>query len=154
MRNMHKKTWILMADGHHARAWEWRNPDEPLSLVGDLTVSSENATSFSRDMKSDKPGRSFSSIGPRRSAMEPRHDPHELEKSKFAVRLAGLLDEAFHQSRFRQLILIAPPHMLGNLRNCLSDQISKSVIGEVDKDLMKADITAVQYHTAKFLTTI
>lgn len=145
-------TWILTADGHHARTWEWKNPDAPLALVADFIASAENASSFSRDLKSDKPGRSFASVGSRRSSMEPTQDPHEFEKTRFAASLCNALDEALRQGRFRQLIVIAPPHMLGYLRENFSKQISQTVIGEVDKDLMKSDVSALLYHAAPFLS--
>lgn len=149
---IHPLTWILTADGHHARVWEWRNRDEPLSLVSDFVSSAENAKSFSRDLKSDRPGRSFASTGARRSAIEPRHDPHDLEKQNFARKLAGNLDEALQQNRFHRLVIIAPPHMLGDLRNCFSNQIRKVVIGESDKDFMNADVEALYYHVAQLAT--
>lgn len=145
-------TWILTADGHHARTWEWKNLDAPLALVADFIASAENTSSFSRDLKSDKPGRSFASVGSRRSSMEPAHDPHEFEKTRFAASLGKALDEALRQGRFRQLIVIAPPHMLGYLRENFSKQVSQAVIGEVDKDLMKSDVSALLYHTAPFLS--
>lgn len=151
-RKIEPLTWILTADGQHARTWEWKNADVSLALVADLISSADSASSFSRDLKSDKPGRSFSSMGARRSAMEPAHDPHELEKTKFAAKLADALDTALRQGRFRRLIVIAPPRMLGDLRNHFSKQLGEAVIGEVDKDLMKSDTSALLYHVKPFLS--
>lgn len=151
-RKIEPLTWILTADGQHARTWEWKNSDISLALVADLISSADSVSSFSRDLKSDKPGRSFASTGTRRSAMEPAHDPHELEKTKFAAKLADALDAAFKQGRFRRLIVIAPPRMLGDLRGHFSKQLSEAVIGEVDKDLMKSDASALLYHAKPFLS--
>lgn len=151
-RKIEPLTWILTADGQHARTWEWKNADVSLVLVADLISSADSISSFSRDLKSDKPGRSFSSMGARRSAMEPAHDPHELEKTKFAAKLAAALDAALQQGRFRCLVVIAPPRMLGDLRNHFSKQLAETVIGEVDKDLMKSDTSALLYHVKPFLS--
>lgn len=151
-RKIEPLTWILTADGQHARTWEWKNADVSLALVADLISSADSASSFSRDLKSDKPGRSFSSMGARRSAMESAHDPHELEKTKFAAKLADALDTALRQGRFRRLVVIAPPRMLGDLRNHFSKQLAEAVIGEVDKDLMKSETSALLYHVIPFLS--
>lgn len=153
-RKIEPLTWILTADGQHARTWEWKNSDVSLALVADLISSAESVSSFSRDLKSDKPGRSFSSVGPRRSAMEPAHDPHKLEETKFAAKLADALGAAFNRGRFRRLIVIAPPRMLGDLRKHFSKQLAEAVIGEIDKDLMKSDTSALLYHVKPFLSAV
>jgi len=145
-------TWILTADGHHARAWEWKTADVSLALVADLISSADSASSFSRDLKSDKPGRSFASVDARRSAMEPAHDPHDFEKTRFAAKLADTLGAALHQGRFCHLIVIAPPRMLGDLRQHFPKPLQDAVIGEVDKDLMKSDAPALLYHAKPFLS--
>lgn len=152
IRKIEPLTWILTADGQHARTWEWKNANVSLALVADLISSAETVSSFSRDLKSDRPGRSFASVGARRSAMEPPHDPHELEKTKFAAKLAESLDAALKQGRFRRLIVIAPPRMLGDLRSHYSKQLAEAVIGEVDKDLMKSDASSLLYHVKPFLS--
>jgi protein required for attachment to host cells len=146
---MHPLTWILTADGHHSRVWEWKSRDEPLTLVPDFIRKVENASKFSRDMKSDKPGRSFASKGMERSSIEPRSDPHTHEKDEFARALAGDLDEALKAHRFRKLIVIAPPHMLGSLRQNFSSQLEQAILGESDKDYMNADVEALYYHAAQ-----
>jgi hypothetical protein len=59
----------------------------------------------SRDLKSDKPGRSYSSArGGMRHALEPPHDYHKLEKHRFTA----LLAEACGRREFDQLILVSP----------------------------------------------
>lgn len=150
-QNASTLTWILTADGHHARTWEWKTADAPLAPVTDVIASAKTTASFSRDLKSDKPGRSFASVGTRRSAMEPAHDPHNLEKTRFAAALAKSLDEALKAGRFRRLIVIAPPHMLGDLRAHFSKPVAQAVVGEIDKDLMKSDLPTLLEHTAPFL---
>lgn len=148
-RGLHPLTWILTADGRHSRVWEWKGRDEPLTLVPDFVRKVENASKFSRDMKSDKPGRSFASNGMARSAIAPRSDPHTHEKDEFARRLAGDLDAALKAHRFSKLIMIAPPHMLGSLRQNFSSQLEQVILGESDKDYMNADVEALYYHAAQ-----
>lgn len=146
---IHPLTWILTADGRQARVWEWKSREEALTLVPDFVRRVENASKFSRDMKSDRPGRSFASMGTGRSAIEPRSDPHMHEKDEFARKLAGDLDRALKEHRFRKLIVVAPPHMLGNLRQNFSDQLEQAITGQSDKDYMNADVEALYYHAAQ-----
>src|SRR5437762_10334741 len=54
---------------------------------------------FTREQVSDKPGRSFSSVGPGRSAIEPKHDPHKMEKHNFVHAIVKLLDEDFDKGK-------------------------------------------------------
>jgi protein required for attachment to host cells len=49
-------------------------------------------------------------------------DPHENAKMGFALELAEVLDQACSQNRFEQLVLVAPPEMLGKIRQALSEQ--------------------------------
>lgn len=148
-RRIHPLTWILTADGHHARVWEWKSREQPLTLVPDFVRQVENASKFSRDMKSDRPGRSFASTGMGRSSIEPKSDPHTHEKDEFARTLASDLHEALQAHRFRKLVVIAPPHMLGSLRQNFSTQLTQVIAGQSDKDYMNADVEALYYHAAQ-----
>ncbi len=149
---IHPLTWILTADGHHARVWEWKSREQPLALVPDFVRRVENASKFSRDMKTDRPGRSFASTGKGRSAIEAKSDPHTHEKDEFARELANDLDEALKDHRFRRLVVIAPPHMLGSLRQQFSPQLEQVIAGQSDKDYMNADVEALYYHAAQLTT--
>lgn len=145
----HPLTWVLTADGHQARVWEWKNRKEPFTLVADFVRRAKNASKFSRETKSDRPGRSFASADTRRSAIEPHTDPHVHEKEEFARELADDLDKALKEHRFRKLIVIAPPQMLGSLRRSFSAQLQQAIAGESDKDYMNAEAGALYYHAAQ-----
>jgi protein required for attachment to host cells len=146
---IHPLTWILTADGHHARVWEWKSREQPLTLVPDFVRRVENVSKFSRGMKSDRPGRSHASTGMGRSSIEPKSDPHTHEKDEFARELASDLDKALKEHRFRKLIVIASPHMLGSLRQNFSPQLEQVIAGQSDKDYMNADVEALYYHAAQ-----
>ena len=78
----------------------------------------------SRDLKSDKPGRSYSSSRSGvRHALEPPHDYHKLEKHRFMATLATTLDTACSRREFDDLVLVAPRRSLGELRGLLSKRV-------------------------------
>lgn len=145
-------TWILTADGRKACVWEWQGNDEPLRGVADLTLETAETRGFSRDLRSDRPGRSFASADTRRAMMEPHHDPHEYAKLQFAHDVAAKVNMAHRGNRFKRLVVIAPPRILGALREDFSNGVKATVIGELDKDLMKADTGKILQHAQPFLS--
>jgi protein required for attachment to host cells len=88
-----------------------------------------------REIMSDRPGRTFDSVGAGRHAKEPRTDAREIEKRSFAHELAAMLDDGLKQGKFDRLVLVAPPRELGFLRAELSPAVRKRVSAELNKDL-------------------
>ncbi len=126
-----KRIWIVVTDGGMCRflASEKRNAD-PAIAMPDLNMPNPPT----REQGTDKPGRTFESIGNRRSAYEPPADWHAQAKRDFAREIAGLLKEKSRNGDFDKLILVAPPEMLGNLRPLLSPETKEKLLGEVNKD--------------------
>lgn len=135
-RSRPQKTWIVVADG--ARARFFTPSEDAKKLVSALAADmfAAEARGHSSDLKSDKPGRSYSSSrSGARHALEPPHDYHKLEKHKFTAELAKVLEKACERGEFDQLVLVAPHRSLGELRTLLSDRVSRRVRQEIAKDL-------------------
>jgi protein required for attachment to host cells len=144
------KTWALIADGARARILENNGPvhgsflkgdsiHEPMShewmpIEGLVFHGDHEAT---HDLVEDRQGRSFSSVGHGRSAIEPHTDPHRQQKNKFANYLADFLSEALQAGVFYRLIIAAPPVTLGDLRSAISPQVKATVVAEFAHDLTK-----------------
>ena len=130
------KTWIVVADGARARFLRPEEGSAKLVPTGPADLVAPQSRQRSRDLKSDRPGRSFSaSRSGVRHAFEPPHDYHKLEKHRFMAKLAEALDDACGRHAFDDLILVAPRRSLGELRGLLSKRVQKSVREEVAKDL-------------------
>lgn len=93
----------------------------------------------SRDVNADRPGRSFDSGGQGRHAMEPRGDVHEEEGVRFTREIAHQLAESQRSGAFGQLVIIAAPRLLGQLRDALPDPVQRCVTHEIAKDLTAYD---------------
>ncbi|WP_341895781.1 host attachment protein [Ferrovibrio terrae] len=145
-------TWILVADASQARIFELRSLADPLAAVPDFTMTAEDTHGFSRDLKSDRPGRAFASSDNRRAAVEPRHDPHQLAKDRFAEAIAERLNHACGEKRFVQLVVIAPPRLLGALRQDFNAAVRATVAVEINKDLVKADRADILDHVKAALS--
>jgi protein required for attachment to host cells len=124
-------TWILVADAKSARVLTQDARNAPLALTEELQAS---PAAHARDLKSSAPGRAFTAGSPDRHAMEPRTDPLAHQKRQFARRLAELMNAAARRKRFRRLVLVAPPRMLGDLRAELDTAASRLVGAEIPHD--------------------
>ena len=102
--------------------------------VPELVLSTEHKNL--RDIMSDKPGRSFSSVGPGRSAMEYASDPVKDAKRAFVDEAVTLLHEHFVKHDFTQLAVFAGPEMLGLLRDGLPADLKHAVILEMPKNFL------------------
>lgn len=138
-----KTTWVVIADGARARILANAGPNTGLVPVPGTARS--QPTPKTSDLGSDKPGRSFSSVGDSRSAVD-NSDWHAFEKQKFAHEIAGLLDAACTAGDFDALVVVAPPETLGELRHSLHAATRAKVTGELAKDLTKHALADLPGH--------
>lgn len=89
-----------------------------------------------REIMSDKPGRSFSSVGSGRSAMEYASDPVKDAKKAFVEEATALLHRHFSRNEFTQLAIVAGPEMLGLLRDGLPADLQHALKVEMPKNLL------------------
>jgi protein required for attachment to host cells len=137
-------TWILIADGSQARVLENEGPGKGLHQVQGLDFSIPAMQA--KDIMADRPGRSFSSAGPGRSAMEPKTDPVEHREAEFCKSMAEMLEKSRQQGAFDRLVIAAAPIALGNIRKALTPQVKKSVMAELDKDLTNLPTNQLDKH--------
>lgn len=147
-----KKTWIVIADGMHARILRQDRRGAPLAPALDRELYEPAVNAYSRDLGSDAPGRAFDSAASGRHAMEPRTDPKTHEKQLFARRVAELINDAALRKSFDQLVLVAPPKTLGELRTQLGENAKRLIIGELDRDLVKTPVPELPEHLADVLS--
>jgi len=129
------RTWILIADGARARVVVNDGPGSGIRELEGGEFGQPDPPS--REMGSDRPGRTFNSTGSVRHALAPRADPHRRSETQFAATLADYLDQAIRREAFDRLIIVAPPVCLGDLRAGLSEAVKGKVTAELNKDLTK-----------------
>jgi protein required for attachment to host cells len=129
-------TYVLVADGARARLYANHGVGKGLQPVSGATHKAD-LHHHDREILTDKPGRSFSSVGEGRSALESQTEWHRFEKHKFAREMAKVLDAAAATKSFDRLILVAPPATLGDLRMELGDATRRMVTAELPKDLTR-----------------
>lgn len=114
------QTWILIGDGSHARFFQATDAVSPWQLL--RKVDREH----SRE-KTDRP--------------ETHEDRGEHE---FARVLVKELETARESGSFKQLVLVAPPKFLGQLRAELQAPLAACVVKTLDKDY--AHLTEDEIH--------
>lgn len=142
-------TWILLADGARARLLVNEGPGKGLAPAIDQDFAGNRQKT--RDIGSDKPGRTFDGAGVGRHAMEPPTDAHRHNELEFARYMASVLDDASKRGSFDRLVLVAPPRALGDLRATLPNGVRDKVIAELNKDLTAATVTDIGDHLRAIL---
>lgn len=89
-----------------------------------------------RELHSDKPGRSFNSVGEGRHSLSKEHSPSEKIAQQFARDLAGMLNKG-RTKAYDQIILIAEPKFLGLLRSALDSNTAALATQTVNKELLE-----------------
>jgi protein required for attachment to host cells len=145
------RTWVLIADGARARILENNGPGHGLTAVEGLVFHGDHAATH--DIVADQAGRSFSSHGPGRSAIEPHTDPHRELKAKFARHLADVLAQNFEKKAYDRLVVVASPVTLGDLRSALSEHVRATIVGEIAQDLTKMPNDEIGRHIRNVLIT-
>lgn len=125
-------TFVVVADGRKMLFFRNDGDAQHPNLVVERKRVQDNPSDG--EQASDRPGRSFSSVGPGRSAYE-ETDFHQLEEDRFAAETAELLKKRALNNDFEKLIIVAPPKTLGELRKHYHKEVESRLIGEIDKTL-------------------
>jgi protein required for attachment to host cells len=133
--------WVVVCDGAKALVLENAgNIKSPNLKTIEVLGQKDLAT---RELGTDKPGRSFSSVGHGRSAVE-QTDWHDQSEQTFLTQLAQHLDAAIAAGKTKSLIVVAPPRALGMLRPAYSHALKDAVRAELDKDLVKQPVHEIE----------
>jgi protein required for attachment to host cells len=120
--------WVIVCDGRKALVLENAGDEKFLNLkTREVFDHPDEKTS---DLGTGAPGRSFSSVGHGRSAVE-QTDWHTQE-----------------DGHVKSLVIIAPPRALGVLRPAYSNDLRNALTTEIDKDLVSMPLHEIEKHLA------
>lgn len=131
---MPRKTWFLVADAARAQIFEREDPGSRITPVN-AHIYAAPTRNRSSSAGTDRPGVGRDRMGFGRHAMQPEMDWQTHEKTMFAKHLGRALRSAADAHAFDDLVLVAPPWMLGRLREALDDDLRRHVRDEIPKDL-------------------
>ncbi len=127
-------TWILVAHRSGARLFESSGPGKGMQLVEDIPHPEGRLKNH--EINADKPGRAFDKVGGGRHSMSKEHEPTEQLSMRFAKSLGDRLDRGRIENRYGNLVLVAEPRFLGELRATLAAPTAALVSATLDKDLI------------------
>ena len=143
MNGINHGEWVVVCDGGKALVFE--NVGNTIKPNLKTKEVYEHKAAKTHELGTDAPGRSVSSIGTGRSAME-QTDWHDQEERAFLEDLAGRLDAAVTAGETQSLVMIAPPRALGVLRQAYSPNLRRAVREELDKDYVKLPVPEIEKH--------
>jgi protein required for attachment to host cells len=135
----HAKASLLVAVVDGARANIYKADAPPtgrpglrLTLIkgGGLRQSNRK----SRAIVSDRPGHKASSSGSGRYALQPKSDPHVRAEQQFVIAVAEALERALATQGCDEVVLVAPPRAMGDLRAHLSPKLARRTILEITRE--------------------
>ena len=135
--------WVVVCDGRKALVLENAGDEKFLNLKTKQVF--EHPDQKTSDLGTDAPGRSFSSVGHGRSAVQ-QTDWHTQEEERFLQTLAGHLDAELKAGRAKSIVIVAPPRALGVLRPAYSHDVRKALLTEIDKDLVALPLLEIEKH--------
>ena len=134
-----KGGWVVVADGERA-----------LFLVNEGTVEKPDLAVFremhqdnplTREQGVDRPGRLSDGMGSHHRSAVQESDWHRVAKHEFAREIMAKLSAMGKGAG--QIVLVAPPVVLGEMRKHVPAELAGRIVAEVDKDLTKHPVGAI-----------
>lgn len=133
--------WVMVGDGRKALFFINKGSPDLLDLrVLETRIDDNPAT---RDQGADRPGRAYASVGGSRSAVGDT-DWHEIEEERFARAIAERINDGAEAGEFSEIVIVAPPKTLGEIRKDLSKKAQEKVAGELGKDLTRHPLPDIE----------
>lgn len=138
--------WILVADSAHARIFQGGKPDATLTEVG--CYINPEGRAHGRDITTERPPSVQEGASPTRHGITPHTTLREKSAERFARSLDATLLRAQEERKYDRLVIIAPPHFLGELKQHLSDRVRQRVVGEIPRNYTALPPAELHQHLA------
>jgi protein required for attachment to host cells len=138
---------VLVADGARGELLRRKPGAPPFETLA--TFANPDARLPNRALGEQRPGRTHESVGPRRSAIEPRTTPRTHALVAFADQLAEALERSLKATPGARLVLAAPPRLLRMIEARLPARAVAAISRTVPKDLTRLPRLALQERLAE-----
>jgi protein required for attachment to host cells len=134
-------SFVVVADGEKMLFFRNEGDGDYPQLVVERNREQQNPQDS--DQKTDSAGRSHAGAGPGGNSYG-ETDFHQLEKDRFAHETADMLKRWALRNDFEQLVVVAPPKTLGELRKHYHKEVEKRLVGEIPKDLTNMPVPDIE----------
>jgi len=138
------KFWIIVADSCKARFFFAPHLGGTLNELGNLLHLEGRL--HDRDTNSDRPGNISGGHGEGDHTFAPSTERKQHEIALFAKQIAERIENGRADHEFDKLILVAPPAVLGVLRDALNDRLRDLIYESLAKNLIMAEATEIHAH--------
>jgi protein required for attachment to host cells len=125
--------WVIVGDS--ARARFYKTKDATSDFQEFQTLIHNESRMQEQALISDRSGNTHDTAGLSRFNINPDQNTKQKESEKFAHEIASYLEKSRTENKFSQLVVVAAPKFLGQLRNVLSDSCKKMIVSEYDKNI-------------------
>jgi protein required for attachment to host cells len=136
------KTWVLVACASSAVLYDYVSRDSNTHKPALHVVEEFNhpdSRKKNTELVSDREGQYRSGSG--HGNFVETSDPHQFEAKAFAIELCKKLEQSRGANQFKSLVLVAEPHFMGLLRQCIENWPQQNVsIREILKDYTKEPV--------------
>lgn len=137
MKRLTKGLWVVVADSEKVMILE-NTGDAQEPVLHEIDRMEAAAVV----MNSDRPGRVHESMQNKRSA----HETPDFERLNAEAMVADLmiwLEKQATNGAFEQMVLVAPPQVLGAMRDKMDHGLRARVVAEMDKTLTKHPLAKI-----------
>ena len=122
-------TWVIVADGTHARLFHNVGKQDALELKQHELIKADSADGQGQGPSGHRP---------------PEANQGQTDEATFAKRLAHRLNAAALKQEFEHLFLVADPTTMGEIRPQLHVETSKRITGELTKTLTNSSVEDIE----------
>ena len=135
---------IFVGDGQKALFLRNKGDEKFPNLIAERVFVDDNP--LTHEQGTDRPGRVFKRAATNRRSGVAATDWHEVEKHRFARRVAAAMEELVHAKKVKTIIIVAPPRTLADLRQAFHADVKTKIVAEIGKDLTKHPTADIEKH--------
>jgi protein required for attachment to host cells len=135
---------IFVGDGQKALFLRNKGDEKFPNLIAERIFIHDNPPTH--EQGTDRPGRVFKRAATNRRSGVAATDWHEIEKHRFARRVAAAMENLVRAKKVKTIIIVAPPRILADLRQAFHADVKTKIVAEIGKDLTKHPAADIENH--------